>query len=352
MAIIPGSAKVLNQYENVNTTYGGSKAMKAQSKWYTMDDVIETIGGGGSSTLDIIANGTLPAATIAYSTIATIPSTPITGEISIPVATIPSLSLQGNPSTVYTATNIEFPTLTQASTVQFQQINSIQSVSLPNLVTITGNCRCASLYNITTFNLPKVTSIDGEFEFGNNPLLTNINFPLLQRVGSLRASSSAVAFSGFYQSSFPLLTTAGFWVSASVPVFEIDINSITTLEGLESQYGNITRINLPNAINIATNGSPIGVNYNFNLVELNIGTAGTVKFIPNGTTMYFDENIINSASINNLLTMLASLDGTNGTTVCSNGYLNISGGLNAAPSGAGITAVSTLLGRGWTVQTN
>ena len=43
MAIIPGSAKVLNQYENVNTTYGGSKAMKAQSKWYTMDDVIETI---------------------------------------------------------------------------------------------------------------------------------------------------------------------------------------------------------------------------------------------------------------------------------------------------------------------
>ena len=43
MAIIPGTAKVLNQYENVNTTYGGSKAMKAQSKWYTMDDVIETI---------------------------------------------------------------------------------------------------------------------------------------------------------------------------------------------------------------------------------------------------------------------------------------------------------------------
>ena len=40
MAIIPGSAKVLNQYENVNTTYGGSKAMKAQSKWYTMDDII------------------------------------------------------------------------------------------------------------------------------------------------------------------------------------------------------------------------------------------------------------------------------------------------------------------------
>ena len=43
MAIIPGSAKVLNQYENVNTTYGGSKAMKAQSKWYTMQDIEDTI---------------------------------------------------------------------------------------------------------------------------------------------------------------------------------------------------------------------------------------------------------------------------------------------------------------------
>jgi hypothetical protein len=59
MAIIPGSAKVLNQYENVNTTYGGSKAMKAQSRWYTMDDVIETIeaegtGISGSGTLNYV----------------------------------------------------------------------------------------------------------------------------------------------------------------------------------------------------------------------------------------------------------------------------------------------------------
>lgn len=48
MAIIPSTAKVLNQYENVNTTYGGSKAMKAQSKWYTMQDIIDTVGGTAS----------------------------------------------------------------------------------------------------------------------------------------------------------------------------------------------------------------------------------------------------------------------------------------------------------------
>lgn len=57
MAIIPGSAKVLNQYENVNTTYGGSKAMKAQSKWYTMGDVLETVEANipGGGVTEIIA---------------------------------------------------------------------------------------------------------------------------------------------------------------------------------------------------------------------------------------------------------------------------------------------------------
>lgn len=66
MAIIPSTAKVLNQYENVNTTYGGSKAMKAQSKWYTMDDVIETVeanippgrGIDGSGTTNYVAKFT------------------------------------------------------------------------------------------------------------------------------------------------------------------------------------------------------------------------------------------------------------------------------------------------------
>ncbi len=57
MAIIPSTAKVLNQYENVNTTYGGSKAMKAQSKWYTMGDVLETVEANipGGGVTEIIA---------------------------------------------------------------------------------------------------------------------------------------------------------------------------------------------------------------------------------------------------------------------------------------------------------
>ena len=351
MAIIPADEKVFMVDKTTNTRFSGSASTKAMQQWYTMQDVIDSVGGGGSSTLDIIANGTIPATTIAYSTAAQIPSTPITGEISIPVVTIPAIYFQGSFGVVYTATSVEFPTLTQASSVQFALIDSIQSVSLPNLVTIIGNCRCTNMSNITTFNLPKVTSISGEFEFGNAPLLTNINFPLLQQVDLLKASS-LVGFSGFYQSDFPSLTITAFSISNSAGAFEIDMNLITTLTGLTSSFALAPKINLPNVINIILNGASINAGYNSNLVILNIGTAGTVKFIENGATIYFNDCVINSASINNLLTMLASLDGTNGTTVCSNGYLNISGGLNAAPSGAGITAVSTLISRGWTVQTN
>ena len=77
MAIIPGSAKVLNQYNNVNTTYGGSAAMKAQSRWYTMDDVIETINastGLDQNELDALNGANHPDASNVFATMMDLPS--------------------------------------------------------------------------------------------------------------------------------------------------------------------------------------------------------------------------------------------------------------------------------------
>ena len=44
MAIIPTTDKVYMVKQNVNTTYGGSTALKALQEWYTMQDVIDTVG--------------------------------------------------------------------------------------------------------------------------------------------------------------------------------------------------------------------------------------------------------------------------------------------------------------------
>ena len=46
MSIIPATDKVYMVREDVNTTYGGSDALKVLQNWYTMQDIIDTIGGG------------------------------------------------------------------------------------------------------------------------------------------------------------------------------------------------------------------------------------------------------------------------------------------------------------------
>lgn len=44
MAIIPAQEKVFMVSNGTNTTYGGSAALQAMNQWYTMQDVVETVG--------------------------------------------------------------------------------------------------------------------------------------------------------------------------------------------------------------------------------------------------------------------------------------------------------------------
>lgn len=49
MAIIPSTDKFFSHSENVNTTIGGPASAQEASHWYTMQDVIDTVGGGGGT---------------------------------------------------------------------------------------------------------------------------------------------------------------------------------------------------------------------------------------------------------------------------------------------------------------
>ncbi len=65
MAIIPAEEKVFMVRDDINTTYGGSEALKALQRWYTMQDVINTIGVAASQgTYAQTALGTLITDTI------------------------------------------------------------------------------------------------------------------------------------------------------------------------------------------------------------------------------------------------------------------------------------------------
>ena len=45
MATIPNTQKILTSSFDVNTTYGGPTSLKEMNTWYTMQDIIDTIGG-------------------------------------------------------------------------------------------------------------------------------------------------------------------------------------------------------------------------------------------------------------------------------------------------------------------
>lgn len=54
MATIPSGSKFFSQAESVNTTYGGSAASKEQSAWYTIEDIADSVGGGGGAAAPIL----------------------------------------------------------------------------------------------------------------------------------------------------------------------------------------------------------------------------------------------------------------------------------------------------------
>ncbi|WP_292892586.1 hypothetical protein [Nonlabens sp.] len=60
MAIIPANEKVFMVSNSTNTTYSGSASLKAMNEWYTMQDVIDSVGGGleGTQYVFVAANGT------------------------------------------------------------------------------------------------------------------------------------------------------------------------------------------------------------------------------------------------------------------------------------------------------
>jgi hypothetical protein len=89
-----------------------------------------------------------------------------------------------------------------------------------------------------------------------------------------------------------------------------------------------------------------------NIVTVTLGTPGVLKSIA-GATINISGQKLDAASVNGILALLVSLDGTNGTTLWGAGKtVNLSGGTSAAPSGQGILDKATLIARTATVTTN
>jgi hypothetical protein len=162
-------------------------------------------------------------------------------------------------------------------------------------------------------------------------------------------NATSFSLNSFYGSSIslPLATYVQLtWYSNDLSSISINCPSVTTMWIELTNSSTITSITMPPSI-ITYERVDIGANTS--LTSISLGVIGTIKTV-NGTAG-FQNNALDETSVNGILALLVSLDGTNGTTLFTESvYLD--SGTNAAPTGQGIIDKQTLIDRGCNVETN
>jgi hypothetical protein len=311
-------------------------------------------GGGGLGTLDIIANGSLGGPnTISYNISALIPATNPLGSVELPIEAVPYININGGGGyggPGLTATSIEFPTLTTAANFSIQSTNTLQTISAPLLSYVSGQMNFTANTAMTSLSFPSLVTVTSSIAFGQTSQPYTVSFPVLESAEINTNYNSGLT--NITSVNFPAYKTARFSMYSN-DLQTINLPGVTTLTSLNVQSNQpTTTINLPGVVEVT--GSYIGITNLYSLTDVAIGTVGITKRWGGGSNPYvqFQNCALSQASVDSILTVLASLDGTNGTTAVNNGTLYLNGGTNAAPSSTGLTAMYALQSRGWYIQTN
>lgn len=263
----------------------------------------------------------------------------VAGCSSLTTISLPSLTMIGAgnsvgqggfaPSQNAILTTLSIPILSVVNGLFAPQLMPLlATLSAPSLTTVTAIFEPLTLNALTTFNFPLLATVGNNFTPSGLPLLTSMPLPSLAYVGGLFNPS---AMASLVSLSCPALQKVGSSVSAS------NMASLTTASfPAMVSYGSTISLN-----------SGLGA-----LANVTLGTNGVLQSIA-GPTINISGQALTSASVNAILSLLVSLNGSGGTTLWGSGQtLTINGGTNAAPSGQGITDKATLIARGATVTTN
>ena len=252
-------------------------------------------------------------------------------------------------------------------TLTYSNVGTLDSMPLVFTLAIDPS----DIYNTTGTNtiqgyyVPIINEINGSS--GSNATLTSLIFPDLELSGTLRI----VETPSLTTLGFPLLTKTldsgeitvlgsnGHIININVPLLSFvsgdfrfeyatfNLNSLTYVGG-DFNIANCPATSL--SFPLLTEVGSFSIYDNVNLTSVTLGTIGTLKAIYGTTDI--SGNALNVASVNGILALLVSLDGTNDTTLYENNQVYLQGGTNAAPTGQGIIDVQTLIDRGCDVQTN
>lgn len=232
-----------------------------------------------------------------------------------------------NPNTMAALTSMTMPELLYCGQWSPNTMASLTTLTCAKLATIGGSFLPSTMASLTTINLPEVLIIGsgdgvtgganaGNFAPTTMAALTTLTLPKLVTIHGTFAPTTMASLTTL---SYPLLTTIDGAVSAS-------------------SMAALTTINLPAMI---TYGSTITFTSSLGAVStVTLGTIGTLKTV-SGATVTFSGQALNQASVDGVLKLLASLDGTGGTTSFGTGKtVTLTGGTNASPTTSGTTATT------------
>lgn len=267
-----------------------------------------------------------------------------------------NLSTISLPELLYCAGTLSFTNSGNSST-------TITSFSLPKVIGL-GDLTTNTNWNLSTFSLPALTTFYSSFST-NFSLCTNLSTVSLPSLSVCNGSFAPTGHAAL-QLSVPnltkvhnALTLSGSWsnvnftslrsVTSSISMAFAPTVTSVSFPALESVY-EAGHQGSTSALSITGTGIT-SVNFSSNLKR--IGNGGAAYGVAGGAGIVTLSGLaLSQASVNDILVKLAALDGTNGTSLFANRIISLQGGTSAAPSGAGLTAKSTLQARGCTVYTN
>jgi hypothetical protein len=229
--------------------------------------------------------------------------------------------------------------------------NVLLTLSFDDLVGVTQSFAPTSMASLTSLDFPALVSVGVNFNPTQMGALLTLTLPELVYIGS---SFNPTTMASLGSISLPKLKNVGggFSPQTMASVTSIIANVLETI-GNNINIASMASLTTVSFAGLVYLGSTISMNSGLgNLTTVTLGTPGTLKEL-HGATINISGQKLNQASVNAILALLVSLDGTNGTILWGAGKtVNISGGTSAAPSGQGATDKTTLVARGATVTTN
>lgn len=239
------------------------------------------------------------------------------------------------------ATTIDFSGLKEITGAFAPQMPAASSIAFAALTSVGSNFSPQGGAD-TSVDFAALATVGSNFQ-PSFALTGTPNFAALATVGG-DFSATIVAATAV---SFPALTSIN---GSLLPTFtaaaEVDFSALASLSGgLSGDFSAAATLALPALITLANGINSLTAP---NLVHFSIGS--TLKSV--GGDVLITGAALDQTSVDDLLVLFASLDGTNGTTSYDGHTIDLSGGTSATPGVAGLAAKATLVGRGNTVTTN